>query len=126
VISKRLHPASFSNVNAQLAQKANMAQEAWITPTLLNSWTQHTASFSFFKDNFGIVHFKGRLVPGTTSQPCFTLPVGYRPGATRMFPTIDSNGSVKYTGVQNNGDVVIWAAPTTYCTMDVISFKAEA
>jgi hypothetical protein len=58
-------------------------QEAWIAPTLVNSWakvlnTPANEPAGFYKDEFGIVRLRGWLANGTAGS-VFTLPVGYRP-----------------------------------------------
>ena len=69
------------------AKKANKVQEAWITPTLINGWKTFVNSpVQYRKDEFGVVHFRGRLDPSTktTSEFC-SLPAGYRPNADAFF-----------------------------------------
>ena len=65
------------------AKKANKVQEAWITPTLINGWQTFVNSpVQYRKDEFGIVHFRGRLDPSTKTAIEFcNLPAGYRPTA---------------------------------------------
>ena len=63
------------------AKKANNVQEAWITPTLINGWKTFVNSpVQYRKDEFGVVHFRGRLDPSTKTaiEFCY-LPAGYRP-----------------------------------------------
>lgn len=71
-----------------IREKANKQQEAWITPTLLNGWT---GNVKYKKDNFGIVHFKGTLTPGTGTA--FQLPSQYLPSQTLTF-SVPNNGSL--------------------------------
>ena len=71
---------SASYIKGQLADKADVTQEAWITPTLMNGWT---GDVKYRKDNFGIVHFKGKLIPGTGTA--FRLPSQYAPSQTLTF-----------------------------------------
>ena len=69
------------------AKKANKVQEAWITPTLINGWkTFVDAPIQYRKDEFGVVHFRGRLDPSTkTAFEFCNLPAGYRPTANTYF-----------------------------------------
>lgn len=133
MISKRLHPASFSNVNSQLAQKANIAQEAWIVPTLLNSWVNNSDGESpvgYFKDTFGIVHLRGCL-KGGTGGTIFILPTGYRPAKTFRHATVTNLATPQNIIVDMNsfygyGYVVASTISASYVYLDGITFKAEA
>lgn len=65
-------------------EKANKVQEAWIAPTLVNSWTEMAAIYPvrYRKDSLGKVTLKGRITGGVSGTTVFTLPVGYRPPYT--------------------------------------------
>ena len=89
---------TFADVNARFEEletqsiafsssKANKVQEAWITPTLINGWKTYVDSpVQYRKDEFGVVHFRGRLDPSTkTSWEFCSLPAGYRPTANTYF-----------------------------------------
>ena len=69
------------------AKKADKVQEAWITPTLINGWKTFVNSpVQYRKDEFGVVHFRGRLDPSTkTAMEFCYLPAGYRPNADAFF-----------------------------------------
>ena len=78
-----------SAINELDTEKASKTQEAWITPTLLNgaAHVDQNNPVQFFKDNFGIVHFRNKLTVGTPSNTQFVMPVGYRPiGSSAFFP----------------------------------------
>lgn len=115
--------ATKGEVNA----KANTVQEAWIAPTMVNSWVDFGGSsdtIGYMKDTLGFVHLKG-TVKGGTAITIFTLPTGYRPvldknlnfstniGATPSF--VKSTGLVGITTLGSN----------TYVSMDCVIFKAE-
>ena len=76
-----------ANRSAELDGKANKQQEDWITPTLLNGWTDFTDSpVQFRKDEFGVVRFRGRLNPATKTNIHFmVMPEGYRPANHAYF-----------------------------------------
>ena len=88
--SGRLHDAV---TTAQLLAKADAAQEAWITPTLLNSWEAFDASRTaqYRKETTGVVRLKGMVKSGTIGQAIFTLPVGYRPSVSTNISTTSLN-----------------------------------
>ncbi|MDH2330305.1 MULTISPECIES: hypothetical protein [Paenibacillus] len=66
-------------------KKADKDNPAWLTPTLLNGWTNIDTSLSqisYLKDSNGYVHIKGVAKPGAMNTNVFQLPVGYRPSRT--------------------------------------------
>ena len=85
--------ARLDSTDAQLNEKANIQQEEWITPTLLNGWyaiRQHEPP-QYMKDSLGFVHFRGAIGKSTesTSNIAFTLPVGYRPEVITSFSGVE-------------------------------------
>lgn len=68
--------SDLSYVNAQLALKANIAQEAWITPTLLNGWT---GTAKYRKNTIGQIEILCEIYvgTGTVNTTIFNLPSGY-------------------------------------------------
>lgn len=76
-------------------EKANKVQEAWITPTLLNGWTNYgTDVLKMYKDEFGIVHIRGRVRGGLAFNPIITLPAGYRPAQGKYASNVASIGAI--------------------------------
>ena len=66
--------------------KASKTQEAWIIPTLVNSWVERSPyTVSYFKDQFGMVILRGMVKDGVVGQWAFILPVGYRPSIDQVF-----------------------------------------
>ncbi|MDQ0047213.1 hypothetical protein J2T18_001496 [Paenibacillus polymyxa] len=63
-------------------KKADKDNPVWVTPTLLNGWTNRAADLSqisYLKDSAGYVHIKGVAKPGAVNTSIFQLPAGYRP-----------------------------------------------
>jgi hypothetical protein len=111
------------NVVKQLNAKANKTQEAWITPTLLNGYTNAAGiTTQYMKDEMGFVHVKG-VVTGGSSGLIFNLPVGYRPPHTVGFAT-SVNGVFGRFIIEANGSITIAGSVFNVIYMDVISFKA--
>ena len=105
--------------------KASKTQEAWITPTLLNAWTGVTGQTPFYmKDEMGFVHCKGTATTGALATVMFNLPVGYRPGQTRSYPT-SANGVYGRLNVSSDGAIVFAGGAPTNVYLDVITFRAE-
>ena len=82
LLSGLLTTAKISIVNAineLFNNKANKAQEAWITPTLLNGVTSVAGRpFAYRKNQFNRLEFKGNLT-GLTISPFMTLPATHNP-----------------------------------------------
>lgn len=113
------------NTNAQLAEKANKVQEAWITPTLQNGYTVfNTWAVKYRKDSMGRVFLRGSVQTGATGQACLTLPVGYRPSIQRYFSLASASGIAGRGYVDSNGLVVV-TTYTTFASLDSIVFDAE-
>lgn len=114
--------ALLANVQAMAAQIGNLP--AWITPVLLNGFTNQGAGFStaqYYKSAANVVYLKGFLLNGGSGLTVFVLPAGFRPSETRVFPasatafgfvTISNAGAVVYTGSAN-------------CCLDGINFLGE-
>lgn len=100
--------------------------EAFNAPGLLNSWANFGGAYNpagYYKDKQGIVHLRGLLASGIIGSSAFTLPVGYRPANTEMFPTV-SNGAFGVARVLNTGDVVPFSGSNAFFSLDGITFKA--
>lgn len=91
-------------VNTQLALKANISQEAWITPTLVNGWAVVSGEQTrYYKDTMNRVWIELNLVGGT-SNTMFTLPVGYRPNYGHTVVG-SSSTNISIFVVDTNGNV---------------------
>lgn len=123
-----LHEILALKNSAQLAQKANTTQEAWITPTLLNGWVDfdiaNYASCQYMKDTLGFVHLKGMVKSGTNATNLFTLPPGYRPAKIEYFPMPLSGGGTGQMAINNNGGVLLAISNATWTNLNGITFKA--
>ena len=102
---------SVSSVTSVVAQPL----EPWHTvgstgePALLNSYvnTPGQTPVGFRKDPFGRVHIKGTVRTGTNNTSVFTLPVGYRPPASRYYTCLgDAGAAGNFVYVNTAGDVV--------------------
>lgn len=114
-------------VNTQLSLKANIAQEAWITPTLLNSWVHYFAGgIKYYKNTIGEIKIKGRTNGGVIGNTIFTLPANYRPSETLIFSIICFNNVIATLTIENNGDIKFTGGNNTWVSLSGITFKAEA
>jgi hypothetical protein len=108
--------------------KANIAQEAWITPTFVNSWVNFDGGYNltgYYKDSLGIVHIKGRAKSGAAGTTIFSLPAGYRPSAM-MAVASEQGGLFVQIQILSTGEVKPIGSATTSISLDNIHFKAEA
>ena len=102
--------------------KANKVQEAWITPTLVNSWVAFdTRTAKYKKADYGRVYLKGIVKNGTIGAPIFTLPTGYRPDEALTY-AIPSNGVFGYVTVNTDGTVVCSAGSNVSVSLSGINF----
>ena len=118
-------------MGAELNKKANKAQEAWITPTLLNGWyaIRTLEPPQYMKDEFGFVHFRGAVSKGAsaTSNVAFQLPTGYRPNNSTTFSISEIKVSPISIALQISviGNVDFAGAPlNSWYGISSITFKA--
>ncbi|MCP3808740.1 hypothetical protein NLX78_15995 [Paenibacillus sp. Lou8.1] len=95
-------------------KKADKDNPAWLTPTLLNGWTNRATDISlvsYLKDSAGYVHVKGVVKPGTFGTPVFQLPVGYRPALTIVAVVAANTDNTRdvlgRVNIGSNGSVLI-------------------
>jgi hypothetical protein len=112
------------DLTSSLDDYALKQQEAFISPTLINTWVNAVGEqpVEYMKDNFGFVHVRGVASSGGIPNAIFVLPVGYRPAIAQLFVFL-SNGAFSYGYVQTNGDVVIVAGSNVYVSLNSITFK---
>ena len=107
--------------------RAAAVPEAFISPTLLNSWVNFDATTfnaaGYYKDGFGIVHLRGLVKTGTVGLAIFALPAGYRPVKTELLPVV-SNGALGRVDVESGGNVVLNFGSNVYTSLDGITFRA--
>jgi len=115
-----------SDTNSSLGLKANKAQEAWITPTLLNGWSSAVSGFhdvGYMKDEMGFVHLRGRITNGTINVDIFLLPVGYRPSATIHLPIGATSATQIF--IYGGGTLRILAGSVSNVSLNGVYFQAE-
>lgn len=114
-------------------EKANKVQEAWITPTLLNGWTNHDVAqpLQYRKDEFGKVHFRGRVAGTSANSAIIAMPVGYKPIYTgeqlcSKYHTVNATiGSARVT-YEPGGSVMIYTTSTTSERFDLSALTFSA
>jgi len=91
---------STTQLNNALALKANKAQEAWITPTLVGT---ATGTVKYRLNEIGLLELKADLANTTFGQTIFTLPTGYRPSSS-IIDVVSRSG---LTNASNVGKLLI-------------------
>lgn len=102
--------------------------EAWVTPTLVNSWiafdTVNWNTAQYMKDAQGFVHLRGMVKNGTisTTLPMFTLPAGYLPPKAQAFAVI-SNNLIGRCTIQADGKVIPEVGSNVWFSLAGIYFR---
>jgi hypothetical protein len=115
-----------------LSVSGTIVQDAWIAPSLQNSWTNlagANATAVYNKDKEGWVHLRGLIAPGTTTAltTLLTLPSGYRPPKLETFRVDSSLSGGMGIAVDASGNVNIQssAAGATYLSLSGIAFRTD-
>jgi hypothetical protein len=118
------------DLSSSLDDYALKTQEAFIAPTLLNSWVNFGSDYQevgYMKDNFGFVHIRGMIKSGTSATAnVFTLPVGYRPNL-HILQVASHDGTPEQVAVVQilaNGNINFIKGSTSWTSFGNISFKA--
>lgn len=111
-----------------LPAQPTQRDEAFIAPTLLNSWVNYdTVNFNsagYFKDADGIVHLRGMLKSGVVALSSFSLPAGYRPSKAETFATNSNDTLGRVVIDAATGDVTLAVGSNVFFTLDGITFRA--
>jgi hypothetical protein len=124
--SERMRIAS----NGDITINGTILQEAFIAPTLLNSWVNFGSGYQevgYMKDSMGFVHIRGMIKSGTLSANIFILPAGYRPNLhTLQVGSRDVGGTEDAANFQilSDGSVMATTGSTSWTSFGNISFKA--
>ena len=104
------------------------SQEAWIAPTLLNSWVNYGGGYAnagYWKDSHGVVHLRGLVKSGGTASTIFTLPAGYRPAANELFLVASgTTPTFAQIAIDTAGGVVFLNGSNGYVSLSGITFRA--
>jgi hypothetical protein len=124
--SERMRIASNGNITIS----GTILQEAFIAPTLLNSWVNFGSGYQevgYMKDSMGFVHIRGMIKSGTLGADIFILPAGYRPNSHILqVGSRDVGGTEDAANFQilSDGRVMATTGSTSWTSFGNISFKA--
>jgi hypothetical protein len=97
-------------------------------PAFQNSWVNFNGGYQeagFWRDPFGWVHLRGLIKSGSVNTPAFTLPPGFRPLLTEIFPVL-SNGAIGRVDVVTDGTVVVVSpSSNVYVSLSSIRFRTS-
>ena len=112
--------------SAELAGKANKKQEDWITPTLLNGWTNRSplTPVRFRKNEFGTVEIEGAIKGGTLGTSAFVLPLGYRVGLyyPKVFGAPNYEGLMAEVAISGGNFTIVKSSTTIWISLEGISY----
>jgi hypothetical protein len=118
--TRAVHPAGL---------KAAITSEAWIAPTLVNSWVNFGSTYDtagYRKNPLGMVELKGLVKDGSAGgNAIFTLPVGYRPAADKRFASIRGGSGMARIDVRTSGAVEASEVfgDNTYLSLEGVRFS---
>jgi hypothetical protein len=78
----------------------------------------------FYKDREGVVHLEGTVKGNGSSSRVFTLPPGYRPATTGVFPAAGSNDTYARVSINESGDV--FSSNQSFVNLYGVTFRAES
>ena len=114
------------NTNAlTVTETAIIIDEAWIAPSLINSWANYGAGYEnagYYKDSQGMVHLRGLIRTGTIGTVAFVLPAGYLPSINILFTTL-SNSILGRVDIDTSGNVRPNAGNSAWISLNKISFR---
>jgi Tfp pilus assembly protein PilE len=119
--------AAFNTAGLSAYATDSQTLPAWGTFTLQNNWVYYGSSYNtpeFTKTSSGRVFLKGLVKSGTetTGTVIATLPEGYRPDETLVFPAMSSSSTAGRIDVLSNGNVIIYYGSNGWISLDNISF----
>jgi hypothetical protein len=110
-----------------LGAAGSPAPTLFTAPTLAGTWANLNAGYGtagYMKHPDGTVELQGVIAGGTMNTPAFTLPVGFRPGAVRIFIT-STYGSYGQLNIDGSGVVTPASGSATWFSLDGVRFTPE-
>ena len=106
---------------------AALTVEDWTSATLKNGWVNYGGDYdiaSFYKDPFGVVHFKGFIKSGSNNAVIFTLPTGYIPSKIQVLVTLSGlPRQLAQIEIFMDGNVYISNTLNNWVTLCGLSFR---
>lgn len=113
---------------ARVPTSSTAPDTGWITPTLLNGWTEAAYGPVRYRRLNGIVYLRGILLSGTVTTPAFALPVGFRSANEMRVANWGgaSPGNMCGVFIDSSRNVTpYWRSGGTEVSLDGITFPAD-
>ncbi len=136
LVGKSVATIAAGNISDErsLVQNANAIQEAWTNVTTQNGWSlDPTNPCQYSKDSFGIVRFRGVLIPGilTNGVVPFLMPGGYRPvkDYNTIVKMVTPTSTLSYTTFKavSSGNCSIWDnMGISWVSLDGVQYRTDS
>jgi hypothetical protein len=115
---------------ASAAALAMLGQGAWQVATLAAPWANYGDAFATaaFRKDGRRVELRGVVKGGAGGSVVFTLPIGLRPAAQRIFTMLSDAAAPTRVDVRANGEVLVGLPPSTtvaWLSLDGIGFSID-
>lgn len=123
---KMLYTALLS-IHVVINQLIDVCNSSFKDFTLLNNWVEYNNNYNspgYRIDSNGFVHLKGVVKGGTVGTVICSLPTGYRPKKTNIFPVV-SNNDIGRIDVEESGNVKLVFGSGVFVSLDGITFEAD-
>lgn len=105
-----------------------LAKPKWVPLTLEHVWKAYgsgTRTPSYTLNALGEVRLDGAVKEGESAKSVFTLPAGFRPGMTVIFPLIGPGQTMAELDITTGGVATITVASNTFVSLAGVTFLAE-
>lgn len=105
-----------------------LAKPKWVPLTLEHVWKAYgagTRTPSYILNALGEVRLDGAVKEGESAKSVFTLPAGFRPGATGIYVLIATGLTVAELDITTAGTGTITVASNAFVSLAGVTFLAE-
>lgn len=117
-----------ATVTSDYTTRVNADHGSWRTLTLANSWVNYAGGFlgARYKKIGNMVFVEGLVKDGLATYHIGTLPVGFRPSASLIFPAVAGGNTMGRVDVRSDGLIVHSSGSNTYFSLSNIAFPVDA
>ena len=107
-----------------VSTKANIAQEGWTEPTLINGFTNGTnINAKYYVNSIGEVSLTGGVENGSVGAVIFVLPAGYSPSMTCKYYSAGNSNTASIIQVDTAGNVLLVQRTGTLAYLNEVRFR---